>query len=112
MPDEYLSVREHVEFARHMEAENEKLAAEDKRQNHRLDEIEKTLSQINSISVSVERLAVNMENMLKEQITQGERLGKLESRDGDSWRSFKWLFVGGLVTIFIAFIAYHLGLKA
>lgn len=111
MQDEYLTLREHTEFARHMESENQKLAAEDSRQNHRLDLIEKSLDQITSISLSIERLAANMENMLKEQISQGERLGKLEGRDGDSWRNFKWLIVAGLATIVIGFIAYHMGLK-
>lgn len=111
MPDDYLSVREHNEFARHMESENQKLAAEDVRQNHRLDDIERTLGQISSISLSIERLAANMENMLKEQISQGERLGKLENRDGDNWRKFKWAIVAACVTIGVAFIAFQVGLK-
>lgn len=111
MSDEYLSVREHTEFARHMESENEKLAAEDRRQNHRLDELEKSITQISSISISIERLAANMENMLKEQISQGQRLEKLESRDGDSWRNFKWVIVAALASIVIGFVAYHIGLS-
>lgn len=35
------------------------------------------------MNVSIERLAVNMENMLKEQLQQGKRLEQLEARDGE-----------------------------
>ena len=33
----------------------------------------------------MERLATNMEGMLKEQERQGERLDKLESKPGENW---------------------------
>lgn len=72
---------EHEEFARRMEAENKRLSEEDKRQNHRLDVVEDTVRQIGSLTVSVEKLAVSMEGMLKEQAEQGRRLGALESQD-------------------------------
>lgn len=72
---------EHEEFMRRMEAENKRLSDEDKRQNHRLDVVEDTVRQIGSLTVSVEKLAVSMEGMLKEQAEQGRRLGALESQD-------------------------------
>ena len=40
-----------------------------------------------SLTASVEKLALNMENMLKEQEAQGNRLEALEDRDGEKWRT-------------------------
>ena len=53
---------------------------ENKRQNHRLEALEETVKQVAAISTSVEKLALNMENMLKEQVNQGKRLETLESQ--------------------------------
>lgn len=84
--NEYIPRYEHEEFRRSMDAENDRLRDEDKRQNHRLDALEKSVEQIAAISTSVEKLAVNMKNMLDVQIAQGKRLTTLESRDGEKWR--------------------------
>lgn len=86
MDGDYIHRHEHEEFRRSMESENKRLEEENDRQNHRLNALEKTIEQIGAISTSVEKLALNMENMLKEQVSQGKRLETLESRDGDMWR--------------------------
>ena len=83
---DYISREEHNEFRRSMDAENKRLEDENNRQNHRLEVLEETVKQVAFISTSVEKLALNMENMLKEQVSQGKRLETLESRDGDMWR--------------------------
>ena len=70
---------EHEEFARRITEEND-------RQNHRLAVLEENTRRLEKLNVSIERLAVNMENMLKEQLQQGKRLGQLEARDGELWR--------------------------
>lgn len=70
---------EHEEFARRITEENE-------RQNHRLAVLEENTRRLEKLNVSIERLAVNMENMLKEQLHQGRRLEQLEARDGELWR--------------------------
>ncbi|MBD5101224.1 MAG: hypothetical protein HDT27_00730 [Subdoligranulum sp.] len=70
---------EHEEFAQRIKEEND-------RQNHRLMMLEESTRRLEQMNVSIERLAVNMENMLKEQLQQGKRLGQLEARDGELWR--------------------------
>lgn len=70
---------EHEEFARRIMEENE-------RQNHRLAVLEESTRRLEQMNVAIERLAVNMENMLKEQLRQGRRLEQLEARDGELWR--------------------------
>lgn len=65
--DTTISRAEHEEFVRRMEAENKRLEDEDRRQNHRIDELEETMRQIGALTTSVEKLAVSMERMAKEQ---------------------------------------------
>lgn len=68
MEGDYISREEHNEFRRSMDAENKRLEDENNRQNHRLEVLEETVKQVAFISTSVEKLALNMENMLKEQV--------------------------------------------
>jgi len=110
MDDCSISRAEHEEFRRFMEAENKRLADENNRQNHRLEVLEETIKQVAAISTSVEKLALNMENMLKEQVSQGKRLETLESRDGDMWRKVVGYAVTAVIGIVIGYIFKQLGL--
>ena len=103
MDGDYISRHEHEEFRRSMEAENQRLEDENIRQNHRLNALEETVKQVAAISTSVEKLALNMENMLKEQVNQGKRLETLESRDGEMWRKV----VGYVVTAVVEVNTFH-----
>ena len=107
MAEEYVSRHEHEEFRRSMESENKRLEEENNRQNHRLDSLEKTIEQVAKINTSVEKLALNMQNMLNEQVSQGKRLETLESRDGEMWRKV----VGYVVTavIIVGYIFKQIG---
>ena len=70
---------EHEEFRRRLEEEN-------RRQDKRISLIEDNVREMANLTTSVEKLATNMENMLKEQEKQGKRLEILENRDGEMWR--------------------------
>ena len=74
---------------------------------HRVRELEAEFKAINELTMSVNRLAVNMENMLQEQKAQGERLETLENRDGDMWRKV----VGHVVTTVIGIVIGYLFMK-
>ena len=82
MDGNYITRQEHEEFARRQDAENE-------RQNRRIQLLEDNLRQINALTVSVEKMAVNMENMLAEQKRQGERLEDLEKEPAETNRQIK-----------------------
>ena len=110
MDGDYISRHEHEEFRRSMEAENQRLEDENIRQNHRLNALEETVKQVAAISTSVEKLALNMENMLKEQVSQGKRLETLESRDGDMWRKAVGYAVTAVVGVIIGYIFKQLGM--
>lgn len=88
---------EHEEFRRAMEAENQRLADEDKRQNRRIELVEENIRQIGALTTSVEKLAANMESMVKELEKQGKRLDVLEGRDGEMWRKV----TGHIITVII-----------
>lgn len=95
---------EHEEFRRRMEEEN-------KRQDKRIELLEKAQEQNNKLILSVERLATNMENMLREQEHQGERLEELEDRDGAKWRRVIDAVIVALIGAAIGFVAAKLGFK-
>ena len=103
MEGDYLLRKVHDEFAKRMEDENT-------RQNKRIGALEDTVRQISALTVSVEKLAVNMESMLKEQGKQGERLATLEGRDGDKWRTVTSHILTAVVGAVICYILQHIGL--
>lgn len=101
---------EHEEFRRSMELANENLASENRRQNRRLDILEENAKQNTALVANVERLAVNMENMLKVQETQGDRLEALEGRDGEKWRSAAGYVITVVLGIVIGFVFKQIGM--
>ena len=94
---------EHEEFCRRMDEENA-------RQNKRIELLEKSIQRIEMLNISIEKLAANMENMLKEQLQQGERLEVLESRDGEMWRKVVGHAVTAVIGIVIGYIFNRMGM--
>lgn len=94
---------EHEEFRRRLEEER-------KRQDKRLELLEESMQRFETLNTSIEKLATNMENMLKEQIRQGDRLDELESRDGQMWRKVVSYAVTVMIGIVIGFVFKHFGM--
>lgn len=94
---------EHEEFVKRMEDE-------DRRQNRRIEILEESVQQFTSLTASVEKLALNMENMLKEQEAQGNRLEALEDRDGEKWRTVTSYVMTTVIGIMIGYIFTLLGM--
>lgn len=94
---------EHEEFAKRMDDEH-------KRTNHRLEEVEKIIEQNNKLLSSVEKLALSMESMQKEQKSQGERLEKLEGRDGEMWRKVSAYVITAVIGLVLGYLFSQLGL--
>lgn len=74
--EEFVSIQEHREFARRIDQENT-------RQNRRIAVLEENVKEIHSLTVSVERMAVNMENMLNAIERQGTLIEKQNERIDD-----------------------------
>ena len=79
--DNPVTHRELETFRQLMESENERLKEENNRQNHRIVILEDSIREISSLAASTEKLAANMENMLKVQEQQSKRLEQIENRD-------------------------------
>ncbi|WP_295761174.1 hypothetical protein [uncultured Oscillibacter sp.] len=108
--DTPISRAEHEEFARRMESENQRLKDEDARQNKRLDLLEESVREMSALATSVEKLATNMEGMVKVQEQQGTRLTTLEGRDGEMWRKVVGYIVTAILGIVIGFVFTQLGM--
>ncbi len=93
---------EHEEFRKRIEEENN-------RQNRRLELVEDNMRQIGALTTSVEKLAVNMEGMLREQEEQSGRLRTLEGRDGEKWRKVMSFIVTGVVSAVVGFVFAQIG---
>lgn len=92
--DDMISRAEHTEFVKRMEEEN-------KRQNNRLDTMEKSIETFREIINSVNRLADNMKDMADELANQGRRIEVIERKPGDNWNTI----VKSILTNFGATIA-------
>lgn len=110
MDNSYITRQEHEEFRRSMTSENQRLEDENRRQNHRLDALEQTVKQVAAINTSVEKLALNMENMLNEQLSQGKRLETLEGRDGEMWRKVVGYVFTAVIGIVIGYLFKQVGM--
>lgn len=97
--DDPITRAEHAEFAKRMEDEN-------RRQNHRIDNLENSIKAFEEIANSVNRLATNMETMTTELSRQGERLETLERKPGDNWNAVLRSILTGIgAAIAVAIVA-------
>jgi len=103
MENTAISRAEHEEFCRRLDEENH-------RQNRRIDMLEQNVGRLAALTTSVEKLATNMESMLREQERQGKRLETLESRDGELWRKVVGYIVTAVLGIVIGFVFRQIGL--
>ncbi len=94
---------EHEEFRRRLEEEN-------KRQDKRIELLEQNVEKMGALTTSVEKLATNMESMLREQEKQGKRLETLEGRDGEMWRKVVGYVVTAVIGIVLGFVFTQIGM--
>lgn len=71
---------------------------EDRRQNHRLDRLEKIAEQLSEMTASIKVMAVSMQGMQEEQKAQGERLEKIEQEPADHWNKLISTVITVIVT--------------
>lgn len=95
---------EHEEFRRRMEEEH-------KRTNERLGKLEEQNETVVSIALSVKELATSVKSMADEQKTQGEKLERLEARDGQMWRKVVGYIVTAVVGILVGFVFQQIGIS-
>ena len=101
--DEYVRTELFEERVKRIDDENN-------RQNHRIDNIERTIEKINELAASTQLLAQNMLAMKEELHRQGERLDKIEAEPADKWKKLTWLIVTAIAGGVVGWILSRLGL--
>ena len=94
---------EHEEFAKRIDAENN-------RQNQRLKLLEDQTKQVTDIAISVRELAQSVKQMAETQKEQGDKLEKLEGMDGEKWRTVVSYITVTIVGIVIGFVFQQIGI--
>ena len=113
--DGAITIAEHEAFSDFMQAENKRIEEENNRQNKRLELLESNMQQIISqqlttLTATIERLNLSVNNILKEQSEISERLKKLENRDGDMWRTVIKYAITAIVGGVLTFILTRIGI--
>ena len=103
MNEEFVSIEVHNEFAKRIEAEDE-------RQNKRISKLEDAVGQMTELTVSVKELASNMANMAKEQGKIGERLEVIENKPSQNWDKLMWTIAGALIAGIIGYLIASMGI--
>lgn len=87
---------------------DEAIRAEIKRLDERLNAHSESIKEVRSIINTVNKLAVNMENMLKEMQTQSDRIGKLEQMPIDTALGARRTAINTLVGVVVGALAVGL----
>lgn len=74
-----------------------RVEAEEHRQNKRLDNLEESVSTLTDLTISIEKIAISIEQMQKELTKQGARLEKIEQEPAENWKKVVWLVIAALV---------------
>lgn len=96
---EYITREEH-------EAVISRIDAEDGRQNHRLDKLESAIENLSKLTVAVEKLAVNMDRMTREQEKISSRISAIEQEPADNWRKAVWVILTALIGAAIGYLLH------
>ena len=101
--DSPITRAEHEEFCKRIDAENN-------RQNQRIKLLEEQTKQVTDLTLSVKELAQSIKQMTETQKEQGEKLEKLESRDGEMWRKVTGYIITAIIGIVIGFVFQQIGM--
>lgn len=93
--------------------ELERIHDEDKRQNKRLDALEEQGKVLNELAMSVQKLAIGIENLSHKQDSMNERLEEIEQRPAQNWNTMtRTIFTtivsaiaGGLAVVIVQAVA-------
>ena len=80
-------------------------------QNRRLDALEENVKQIQALTISVEKMAVSIEQMTKELSKQGQKLEAIESEPAQKWKQAVWIAVSVIITATVTLFLSRIGVK-
>lgn len=97
MADEYVTKAEYSVTVQRFEDE-------ERRQNHRLQGLEADVKEIHQLAISVNAMAISVDNLTKEIAKQSQRLEAIEKEPGDKWHKAVWVVISTLIGIAIGAI--------
>lgn len=71
---------------------------ESKRLNRRIEVVEEELKSLKEINLSIQKLAINMENMNKEQAKLAEAVEEIKARPAQTWNTITQTALTGIVS--------------
>lgn len=84
---------EHEEIAVRLEGQDKEIGS----LKHRMSDVEEQNKTINNLVISVKELAINMQNMLREQQNISSRLTELENKPAKRWEAVLTALIGAVV---------------
>lgn len=87
--EQYCTYRDHEHFSKRMQDEND-------RQNARIAELEKSVKEINTLTINIERLATSVQHMTAEIVKHGERLEDIEAKPAKRWDAMIGAIIGAV----------------
>jgi len=108
MDEKPITREEHNEFRKRLEEANN-------RQNARIEALEENmnkivLQQMGSLTTSIEKLILKVDNMTKEHEQQSKRLEIIEGRDGEMWRKVTGYIITAVIGIVVGFVFTRIGM--
>jgi putative exporter of polyketide antibiotics len=94
----YVTIEEHKEFVHRVDSANEE-------QNRRISKLEESFEQITKLTVAVEKIAISLDLMVKEQEKQGMRLEAIEKQPAKRWDTLIACLITGIVGAAISAVA-------
>lgn len=93
-----------------LEAKLQNVVAEDNRQNHRIGQLEIGLMKITNVTTSIEKLAVNVEQIAFETKENRTAIKELEGKSGKKWEKVVECAISAVVSGLIVYLFCKLGL--
>lgn len=94
----YVTMELHREYEKRMEDEHERIS-------HRLTAVEDSVREIGRLTVSVEKMAVSLETMSKEQAKMSDRLQIIEEKPARRWDSVVGAVITGIIGLLIGLVS-------
>ena len=100
--EDFITRHEHEEYVKPMEQEH-------KGMNARIKDLETEVKEIADLTISINKLALSVDSMAKEQKKQREQLESLKARDGERWRTVTTYIITAVIGILIGFVYKQIG---
>ena len=75
----------------------------------RINKVEAITEEIHSLTLSVERLTITLDNVVRQQESQESRIDVIESKDGEMWRTFVKYVITAVVGVIVGFVMRNVG---